>query len=132
MLIKKQMEKTKKPREKGEFGKITFNENENRFRCNITLKNYDSSSKRWSVASSVGGSREECEQKVVDKILSVFEQNKKAALSNGEELDASYLYVYKALARAETEIESSRVLEKVEKLRNEFFDRLRELHPDKY
>ncbi|MGD9581992.1 MAG: hypothetical protein AB7V50_11515, partial [Vampirovibrionia bacterium] len=63
-LIEEQCNKTKKPRAKKNFAEVfecKEPSGKSRYKCNPSLRQFDGSKKRTSLASSVGGSREECE-----------------------------------------------------------------------
>ena len=67
-LLDEELKRRAKPRKKHKFSEIMFVSESARYMCKPTLYKEDGTRGRTSIASSVGGTREECEEKVYEKI----------------------------------------------------------------
>lgn len=77
-LIDNQCYQTKKPRRKGSFGEIRLQdegEDKYRYKCNASLHLHDGTTKRFSIASSIGGDIAEIEEKIIKKVISLAKIN---------------------------------------------------------
>lgn len=111
-LIEEQCLKTKKPRKKSKFAtirEITEASGKTRFKCNPSIHLFDGSTTRPSIASSTGGTKEECEEKVLLKIKQVANENlKKVGNDDRAKMDC-YEYAIQDLTAYKTVVESQRI-----------------------
>jgi len=134
-LLEQQMIKTKKPRKKGKFGaiyEVPEPSGKTRFKCNASLYNFDGTKKRYSVASSVGGTREECEKKIYKTFIKVFNNNISIAGNNREAFIDCYEYALEDLENFKTVITSADVITTVDDCIKKINLYLAKVRPDEY
>lgn len=135
-LLEQQLIKTKKPRKKGKFGSIAERKTQSgkkRFMCNMSLHNFDGYTRpRTSVASSTGGTREECEQKALIKINEVLQENLSMVGNDKRAIADCFEYCLQDLEAFKTIVESATVSNAVDTAIKKIQIKLISLYPDEF
>lgn len=135
-LLEQHLLRTRKPRKKGKFGaiiEITEPGGKKRFKCNVSLHNFDGHMrKRISIASPSGGTKEECEQKILNKIEEVIKDNLRIVGNDERAITDCYEYALEDLRRFRTVVESPNVAATVDNAILMANGKLLALKPDEY
>lgn len=130
-LIADQLFATRKPRKKGTFAKIIEVKEPSgntRFKCNPSLYKYDGTTTRLSLASRVGGTREDCELIVLNAIESLLNDNLNQPGSNQAKC---YEYALDEAERFITYVESANIKSLVFDFIKKVTNQLAVLNPNK-
>jgi len=128
--------KTKKTRKKGVFGSIEERQTESgktRYMCNTSLHDFDGKTRpRTTVASSTGGTREECEYKVLLKIKEVLKDNLRIVGNDTRAKVDCIEYCIQDLEAFKTVVDSKNVIKAIDNGIGQLQEQLFKVCPDEY